>query len=180
MMKKTCLCIFGLLLMGMLCVPVAATTQRPGYWNFDIVNDVLPSADMLLDNKDDNADAIYQRVYVTDDNDWIELQVKVTAGPDTTLTIKKDYITTLRNKCQEDWEPALVADGGFLTYDVDAVCIDTNTTVPSGASVAIKGKVYEHLKKRGLLHAQIGSTLYYQDFTHVVERHVCRKHHLCS
>ncbi|MDO9325909.1 MAG: hypothetical protein Q7T80_13250, partial [Methanoregula sp.] len=57
MMKKTCLCIVGLLLMGMLCVPVAATTVRPGYWNFDIVNDVLPHVDMILNGKGDNADA---------------------------------------------------------------------------------------------------------------------------
>ena len=133
MMKKTCLCIVWLLLMGMLCVPVAATTVRPGYWNFDIVNDVLPHGDMILNGKGENGDAIYQRVYVSDSADQLELKVKVTAGPDTTLTITKDYITTLRNKCQGGWEPALVADGGFLTYDVDAVCIDTNTTVPPGS-----------------------------------------------
>ena len=181
-MKKTCLCIVGLLFLGMLCVPVAATTVRPGYWNFDIVNDILPCEDMILNGKGDNADAYYQRVYVSDDADRVELHVKVTAGPDTTLTITKDYITTLRNKCQNGWEPALVAEGGFLTYDVDAVCIDTHTTVPQG-QVSIEmyeAKVHEHLKERGLMHNEIGSSVYYMVYSHVVERHVCRKNHLCS
>ena len=58
MMKKTCLCIVWLLLMGMLCVPVAATTQRPGYWNFDIVNEVMALSAVKLNGHGDDADAI--------------------------------------------------------------------------------------------------------------------------
>lgn len=182
-MKKTCLCIAGLLLLGMLCVPVAATTQRPGYWNFDIINDIMPpGADILLDNKEDNADAFHQRVYVSDDADRVELHLKVTAGPDTTLTITKDYITTLRNKCERGWDPAVVAHGGVWTYDVDADCLSTYTmgivTMPGDWYVA---KVHEHLEERGgkYGHISIGDSPAYVH-TSIVERHVCRKNHLCS
>jgi hypothetical protein len=182
LMKKTCLCIVGLFLMGMLCMPVAATTQRPGYWNFDIINDITPSADMILDGKGDNADAFHQRVYVSDSVDQLVLHMKVTAGPDTTLTITKDYITTLRNKCQRGWDPAVVAHGGFLTYDVDADCLSTYVTgITTMSGEWYVAKVQDRLKERGgkYMHLAIGDSPAYIP-THVVERHVCRKHHLCS
>jgi len=42
-----------------------------------------------------------------------------------------------------------------------------------------EAKVHEHLKERGPIHNEIGSSAYYMVYSHVVERHVCRKHHLC-
>jgi len=172
MMKKTCLCILGLLLMGMLCVPVAATAQRPGYWNFDIVNGVTALSEVKLNGDGNDGDAYYQSVYVSDALDQIEMEVKVTAGPDTTLTITKDYITTLRKGCP-GWEPTLVADGSFLTYDVDAVCIDTRQTVSSTLPIdTYEARIYEHLKKRGLVHHPIGITYYFPCYTTLVERSV--------
>ena len=168
MMKKTCLCIVGLLFLGMLCVPVMAIPHppEPGYWNFDIINDAKALSVVKLNGDvDDFAEEFYQRVYVSDADDQVEVKIEVTAGPDTTLKITKDYITTLRNKCQGGWEPTLVTYGGFATYDVDAICIETYTRVPSTSTVRMHaGKVIEHLKKRGLAHNKIGSTHYYEDY----------------
>ena len=76
----------------------------------------------------------------------------------------------------------MVADGGVWTYDVDADCLSTykmGITAFSGEWYV--GKVDEHLKERGgkYGHLNIGDSPAYVP-TRIVERHVCRKHHLCS
>lgn len=175
MMKKTCLCIVGLILLGMLCVPVAAATQRPGYWNFDIVNYVKPAkADVELNGDDDLGGKSYQRVYVSDSLDQIEVTFAITAGPDTTLTITKDYITKLRNDGPSGWEPALMAHGGFLTYDVDAIWVDPINTIvsPPFTTPLCQSKVFEHLKERGWVHSEIGDPVDIMPPNHIWERFV--------
>lgn len=171
MMKKTCLGILGLLLLGMLSVPVAAEAEHPGCWNFTIINRVIAVTEVKLNGDGDHGAGRYERVYVPDTLDQVEVLVKVTAGPDTTLTITKDYIDQLWQRAPQGQIPALLMWGGCATYDVDAGWIDPRPMEASDYSVNRMYEVHEHLSERGLAHKSIGET-YYMRYHKLAERSV--------
>ncbi|WML66845.1 MAG: hypothetical protein METHP_00304 [Methanoregula sp. SKADARSKE-2] len=152
MMKKACLCIIGLLFLGALCVPVVAETGDGGYWSFSIVDLILAYSDVKI-NGDLLATDCYQKVRVPNSLDQVEVQFVVVGGPETTLTITKEYINKLREK-PPGWEPVLVAGGGILTYDVDAgvQLISPNRDVDI--------MTHEHLVSRGWYHHGIGRVFF--------------------
>jgi len=136
--------------MGMLCVPVAAETGDQGYWSFYIIDQISAISDVKLNGQSGGGTGNYLKVYVPDSLDQIEVEFDVTGGPDTNLTITKDYITRLRNG-RPDWNPALYAWGGFLTYDVDAGWCYPR---PDGRSKWFITS--ENLRKGGLYHNGMG------------------------
>ena len=171
MMKKTCLCILGLLLLGMLSVPAAAETEHPGHWNFTIINRVIAITEVKLNGDGEHGVGRYQRVYIPDSLDQVEVHLEVTAGPDTKLTITKDYVEKLWQSAPPGQIPALLMWGGCATYDVDAGWIDPLPMEASDYSVNRMYEVYEHLSERGLVHKSIGET-YYMRYHTLVERSV--------
>jgi hypothetical protein len=176
MLKKPCLCILGLLLMGMLCVPVAAETGDQGYWSFYIINDINAISDLKLNGHEDNWSHgdLYNKVYVSDTLDQIDVEFDVTAGADTNLTITKDSITRLRKERPGLWEPALYAWGGFLTYDVDAGWLDP-AVARGDDTYAHSFTVAEHIRERGAVHHQTGDTKYMEWYAPLKKGnlHVC-------
>lgn len=160
MMKKTCLCILGLLLLGMLSVPVAAETKDQGSWNFTIIDRVIAVTHVNINGVGDNDAGRNQWVYVPDSLDHVEVHVVVTAGPDTNVNITKDYIDQLWQSAPSGQIPALIMWGGCATYDVDAGWIDPRPIEASDYSLNRMYEVYEHLKERGLVHKSIGETYY--------------------
>jgi hypothetical protein len=160
MTRITNLCILGLLLMGMLCVPVTAETKDQGHWNFTIIDRVIAITHVKINGVEDKDVGRYQRVYVPDSLDSVEVLVEVIGGPDTKVTITKDYIDTLWQSAPSGQIPALMMWGGCATYDVDAGWIDPRPMEASDYSVNRMYEVYEHLKERGLVHKSIGDTYY--------------------
>ena len=151
MTRKIILGVLGLLLLGMLCGPVAAEPKDldPDYWHFTIMTDVGAIIDVKLNGYGDREAGNNQLVYVSNSLDQVEVHLDVTGGPDTTLTITKDYINKLRD--ERPFPPALYMWGGFLTYDVDAGWV--NHVGSDGREGAFF--VREHLRKRGLVHKKI-------------------------
>ncbi len=167
-MKKMCLCIIGLLFVGTLCVPVAADTGDQDYWSFYMVDRILAHYDVKLNGHSSGHAAFYmlpQKVYVSNSLDQIEVLYEVVGGPDTTLTITKEYVNKLREK-RPDWDPALIAWGGSLTYDVDGGWFK----LPAGQKENYTLSRYfirphEHLVSRGLSHSTLESNIeVYQSF----------------
>lgn len=171
MMKPTSLCILGFFLLGMLCVPVAAETGHPGTWNFTIINRVIAATEVKLNGDGEHGAGRYERVYVPDSVNQVEVLVKVAAGPDTTLTITKEYIDQLWQSAPKGQIPALLVWGGVATYDVDAGWIDPRPMEASDYSVNRMYEVSEHLSERGLVHKAIGET-YYMRYHTLVDRTV--------
>jgi hypothetical protein len=169
MMKKTCLCIIGLLFLGVLCVPVAAETEHPGCWNFTIIDRVIAVTEVKINGDGDHGAGRYERVYVPDSLDHVEVLVKVTAGPDTTLNLTKEYIDQLWQSAPKGQIPSLMIWGGVATYDVDAGWIDPRPMEASDYSVNRMYEVHEHLSERGLIHKAIGET-YYMRYHKLTER----------
>jgi hypothetical protein len=171
LMKIPCLCILGLLLLWMLCVPVAAETNDRGYWNFTIIDRVIAITHVDVNGVRDDDSGRNLRVYVPDSLDQVEVHVVVIAGPDTTLTITKDYIDNLWQSAPQGQIPALLMWGGVATYDVDAGWIDPRPIEASDYSVNRMYEVCEHLRERGLVHKSIGET-YYMRYHTLAERSV--------
>ena len=160
MMKKTCLCILWLVLLGMLCVPVTAETNDQGHWNFTIIDRVIAITHVEINGLEDKDAGRSQRVYVPDSLDQVEVYLKVTGGPDTKINITKDYIDTLWQRAPSGQIPALMMWGGCATYDVDAGWIDPRQIEASDYSLNRMYEVSEHLRERGLVHKSIGETYY--------------------
>lgn len=169
MMKKMCQCILCLVLLGMLCVPVTAETNNQGTWNFTIIDRVIAITDVKINGNGDGGR--YQWVYVPDSLDHIEILVEVTAGPETTLNITKEYIDTLWQSAPPGQVPALMMWGGCATYDVDAGWIDPRPYEASDYSQNRMYEVYEHLAERGLVHKSVGET-YYMRYHTLHDRYV--------
>ena len=160
MTKITNRCVLGLLLLGMLCVPVMAETQDQGHWNFTIIDRVIAITHVEINGVEDNNAGRSQRVYVPDSLDQVEVNLKVIAGPDTKINITKDYIDKLWQSAPAGQIPALMMWGGCATYDVDAGWIDPRPMEASDYSVNRMYEVSEHLRERGLVHKSIGERYY--------------------
>jgi hypothetical protein len=161
MMKKTCLCILGLLLLGMLCVPVAAGTGDQDYWSFYVVNDISAATAVKLNGDGELSQwRSFEKVNVADSLDQVVVKFDVYGGPDTNLTITKEYITMLR-EAYPDQEPVLQAWGLIDTYDVDAggLYVDAANTTGGKKLPYSSITVYEHLRKRGAVHHAAGEIL---------------------
>jgi hypothetical protein len=171
MTRITNLCVLGLLILGMLCVPVTAETKGQGHWNFTIIDRVIAITDVKINGVGDDGIGRYERVYVPDSLDQIEVHLKVTAGPDTKVNITKDYIDKLWQSAPSGQIPALIMWGGCATYDVDTGWIDPRPMEASDYSVNRMYEVYEHLVKRGLAHKSIGET-YYMRYHKLHDRYV--------
>jgi len=159
MIKNTSLCVLGLLFLGMLCMPVAAagTGDHQGYWSFCILKTILGPSDVKLNGIGSSEDRNFQKVYVSDSLDQVEVQFNVTCGVDTTLIITKDYITGLQG-VYPGKEPTLFAVGSVWLYDVDAGALERNAFHDFTGALMSYFTTHEHLKKRGLLHDSIGKT----------------------
>jgi hypothetical protein len=159
MIKNTSLCVLGLLLLGMLCVPVAAavTGDHQGYWSFCILDGIMGPNDVKLNGIGESEDRNFQKVYVSDSLDQVEVQFNVTCGVDTTLVITKDYITGLQGLYPGN-EPTLFPEGSIWMYDVDAGGLDRDAFRDYRGVLMSYFTLHEHLKKRGLLHESIGET----------------------
>ena len=157
MTRITNLCVLGLLLLGMLCVPVTAETKDQGHWSFYVVDAIAAASDVDIDGHGHIGS--YGIVNVSDVFDQVKVKFRVVAGPGTSLTITRDYINNLRKE-HPGQEPVLYAWGAIDTYDVDAgglyfdTANATNNAGPPDSTVT----TYEHLKKRGLIHSGIGET----------------------
>ena len=171
MTRITNLCILGLVLLGMLCVPVTAETKEQGYWNFTIADRVVAITDVKINGVGDNNIGRHQWVFVPDSLDQVEVHMKVTGGPDTTVTITKDYIDQLWQNAPPRQIPALIMWGGCLTYDVETGWMDPRLVEASDYSSNQMYEVYEILEKRGLVHNSIGET-YYMRYHKLHERYV--------
>ena len=152
------LCLFGLVLLGMLCVPVTAETNNQGTWNFTIIDRVIAVTHVEI-NGDSNAGR-YQWVYVPDSLDHVDVLVNVAGGPETTLTITREYIEKLWQSAPPKQVPALMMWGGCATYDVDAGWIDPRPYEASDYSQNRMYEVSEHLVEHGLIHKSVGETYY--------------------
>ena len=107
---------------------------------------------MELNGHGDPAGGNYLEVYVSDSLDQVEVHYVVTGGPDTTVTITKDYMDKLRYE-HPDLAPALLFWGRFFLYDVDAGWVfGIDNTNGSGYQM-----VRQHLRERGFLHDSPGS-----------------------
>jgi hypothetical protein len=174
MMKIISLCIPGLLLLGMLCVPVAAETTAQDYWSFYVIDRIIADSNVNLNGQSGPANAHYQKVSVSNSLDQVNVVFEVTLGPDTNLTITRDYIAKFRSE-HPDWEPALYSRGYLLTYDVDAILFhDPNIPWGSCSSNRLPQPdayiLYEHLKQRGGFHMQGGT--FYNRLVHPCELQV--------
>ncbi len=147
-MKKTCLCIIGLLFVGTLCVPVAADTGDQDYWSFNVVNMVIGHSNVKF-NGQGSSSYSFQKVYVANFLDQVEVKFEVAGGPDTTVTITKEYMNKLRKE-HPGWEPAVVTEGMTLTYDVDVGGFALQQSEDRFSRFSITR--YEHLMERGLYH----------------------------
>lgn len=160
MTRITNLFIIGLLLLGMLCVPVAAETEDTGTWNFTVIDRVIAITDVKINGVGDNNIGRNQRVYVPDSLDQVEVNLVVTGGPDSKVNITKEYIDSLWQSAPSGQIPALIMWGGFATYDVDTGWMDPRPFEASDYSQNQMYEVNEHLIKRGLVHKSIGETYY--------------------
>ena len=160
MTRTTNLYVLGLLLLGMLCVPVAAEMEDQGSWNFTVIDRVIAITEVKINGAGDKNIGRYQRVYVPDSLDQVEVTLVVVGGPDSKVTITKEYIDTLWQSAPSGQIPALMRWGGCATYDVDAGWIDPRPFEASDYSVNRMYEVSEHLIKRGLVHKSIGETYY--------------------
>ena len=147
-----------LVIAGMLCAPVAAELQNEGDWNFYIVDTIFGTTYVKINgNVDHNVDAgKFQKVHVPASLDRVDVQFDVTWGPDTKLTITRDYIDMLRKKYPGK-EPAIWADGCVDTYDVDAGGLGLTGFWEDKQFYFIM-TIHEHLKKRGAVHKRVGES----------------------
>jgi hypothetical protein len=158
--RITSLCVLGLVLLWLLCVPVAAETKDQGYWNFTVIDRVIAITEVKINGVGENGAGRYERVYVPDSLDQVEVLLEVTAGPDTTVTITKEYMNQLWQRAPPGQVPALLMWGGCATYDVDAGWIDPRPTEASDYSVNRMYEVAGHLRERGGVHKSVGETYY--------------------
>jgi len=156
MTKKTNLCVLVLVITGMLCAPVAAELQNKGDWSFLIVDQTLARTDVKINGHGDRDSGENQNIHVPAGLDHVDVQFDVTWGPDTKLTITREYIDMLRKK-YPDMEPVLYANGGCDTYDVDAGGLGLKR-IQVGDQLYYPLTIHEHLAKRGLVHITPGGT----------------------
>lgn len=170
MTKKTILCVLVLAITGMLCAPVAAELHNEGDWSFYIVDHITAITDVEINGQSDSDAMETQCIHVPASLDHVSVLFDVTGGPDTNLTITREYIDMLREK-YPGMEPVLFANGGFATYDVDSGGITPGlfTTdyeysyyeYPMSFHEHFTGvKIYtvtihEHLENRGAFHATL-------------------------
>jgi hypothetical protein len=185
MIQRTGMCFLGILLASMLCMPAALAAgsytdpgclftdhyiwdrcDYTGTWSFYLVSYITGKTVININGQGDQngwtRDGYYQRVIVPDSLDKVNVTFVVTLGPDTTVTITKEYIEKLR-KAKPNEAPMIYAWGGPWTYDVDACggsAID-NGNVMNTYVLAVT--TYEHLVKRGLVHNND------PDYQHVVD-----------
>ena len=145
MTKMTILCVLVLVTTGMLCAPAAAELQNEGDWSFFIIEKIVARTDVKINGHGDRNAGEFQRVHVPASLDRVDVQFDVTWGPDTKLTITREYIDMLRKK-YPDRVPLIYAHGCVDTYDVDAGGLGT---VVDGDKSYFIATVHEHLKKRG-------------------------------
>jgi len=168
MTKKTILGILVLVITGMLCAPVAAELQTAGDWNFFILEKIVARTDVKINGHGDRNAGEFQMVHVPASLDRVDVQFDVTWGPDTKLTITREYIDMLRKK-YTGREPAIYAHGCIDTYDVDS-----GGFIPQEIreyedeswvdNLPLRGSYYpmtihEHLAKRGRIHRTPGVTI---------------------
>ena len=148
MTRKIILCVLGLLLLGMLYVPVAAEPEEPGNWSFYIVNTMEASPGVIIDDGITGFDK-FGKVDISNSQDQVAVLFVGYTGVETTLTFTKDTIKKFREE-HPGQEPALHAWGSPGFYDVDAVGLSPDYSTFT---------IYDHLKKRGLVHHDIGETV---------------------
>ena len=158
MTKKTNLCVLVLVITGMLCAPVAAELQNEGNWSFFILEKILARTDVKINGHGDRDAWNLQSVHVPASRDHVDVQFDVTWGPDTKLTLTRDYIDMLRRE-YPGREPAIYAYGCVDTYDVDSGGLIPRRVRDDDGRVYYRIKIHEHLAKRGLAHAKPGEYL---------------------
>jgi hypothetical protein len=113
--------VIALVVLGMLCVPVATDTEKPDSWNFYIWNGVYGISQVKINDLGCMYDIVpFQKVIVPNTLDSVEVKFEVTAGYDSTVTVTKELIAELRSN---GTYPTIAAWGATLTYDVDAIAI---------------------------------------------------------
>lgn len=174
MMQKINLCILGLLILGMCCVPLAAGSEQQGSvydltqdWDFYIIDDVRADTSIAVNgtwipNEDNN----YHWVRVPEHCQSVDMEYDVTLGANTKLTITRDMINKLRREYTYDgsgntsWRPTIHVWGGIRTYDIDAVVFNLSFSHPfEGQPYCFVNPDYivvDHLVKRGALHENVG------------------------
>jgi hypothetical protein len=141
----------------MLCAPVVAELQNEGDWIFYIGDDILARTDVKINGHGDRDAWNIQRVHVPASLDRVDVQFDVTWGPDTKLTITREYTDMLRKK-YPGMEPIIHADGSTDTYDVDSGGLIPKIVMNHDGRKYYLIKIHEHLAKRGLAHAKPGKT----------------------
>jgi len=164
MIRKTGMCVLGILLAIMLCIPgaFAVESEDTGSWNFHVVTQLYNTVtvpDVKLNGQGDEYGTDYQNVIVSNSLETVEVQFAVTWAPDTTINVTKEYIAELR-RLKPDETPTIHAWGGPLTYDVDA---GWGTAKPFNyyayndyGVLTFCFTPYEHLVERGLIHYDPG------------------------
>jgi len=157
MTQKTTLCVLVLVITGMLCAPAAAELQNEGNWSFYILDKIFAKTDVKINGQGDRNAGQFQRVNVPASLDRVDVQFDVTWGPDTKLTITRDYIDMLRKK-YPDGVPLIYAHGCIDTYDVDAGGLGAMVDVDrvEGNKFYFIATIHEHLEKRGAVHMVVG------------------------
>ncbi|MFA6332334.1 MAG: hypothetical protein WCX22_05225, partial [Methanoregula sp.] len=114
MIRKTGMCVLGILLAIMLCIPgaFAVESDDTGSWNFHVVNYIRDEfMEVKLNGQSDENGGYYQNVIVPNSLEKVEVQFAVPGGPDTTINITKEYIAELR-RLKPDETPTIHAWGG--------------------------------------------------------------------
>jgi hypothetical protein len=151
--------LISFLILGMLCAPALAEADSdPGCWTFRILKGIIAVDTVHIVGEDiqeysDTAGGSsfrYQEIQVSNAVNQVDVQFRVAGGPDTTVTIMRDYINSIAGMGKG---AMIFADGGIQTYDVDAAVVTKEEWV---RGINLEVKIYEHLKKRGSIHHYIG------------------------